>query len=243
MNLALVAVVLAIGAGAVIAVSTREAAAAAIGLAVTLVASALLIDPLPSAAILGVRIVAALLAVALIRWAAHGGPRQYSPLGWPGEALLATAAAVAGLGVAVGLAAAGAVGAPTVGGPAGVPDGAGAGSSLVTTMALTIAAASMLVALGGAPLMHGRPGVRRAIGLVLVTQAVLLLRIGLAGPATELEEICRAALLVAAAATGSAMTRATAAAHATIAADIEADDELVRETAMDGGPRRPVITR
>jgi hypothetical protein len=241
MSLALVAVVLAIGAGAVIAVSTRESAAAAIGLAMALVASALLIDPLPSAAILGVRIVAALLAAALIRWAAQGGPRQFSPLGWPGEALLATAAAVAGLGVGVGIAA---VTSP-VGAPIGVPDGGAGGvdASIVTSMALTIAATSMLLAIGAAPLMHGRSGVRRAIGLVLLTQAVLLLRIGLAGPATELEEIARAALLVAAAASGSALTRATAAAHA--GAHTQADDiaELERSSNVGGGPRRPVITR
>jgi hypothetical protein len=239
MSLALVAVVLAIGAGAVIAVSTRESAVAAIGLAVALVASALLIDPLPSAAILGVRVVAALLAAALIRWAAQGGPRQYSPLGWPGEALLATAAAVAGLGVAVGIASVTAVGGP----PVGVPDGGGGEASIVTTMALTIAAASMLLAIGGAPLMHGRSGVRRAIGLVLVTQAVLLARAGLAGPATELEEIARAGLLVAAAASGSALTRATAAAHSGAHAEVDDARELERDSNLDGGPRRPVITR
>ena len=83
MNLALVAIVLAIGAGAVVAVSTREAAAAMIGLAVALVAASLLADPMPSPVILGVRVVAALLAAALIRWAARGGQRQYSPIGWP----------------------------------------------------------------------------------------------------------------------------------------------------------------
>ena len=81
MNPALLAIVVAIGAGAVIAVSTREAAAAAIGVAVALVASALLSDPMPNAAIVGVRIVAALLAAALIRWAAPGSQRQYSGIG------------------------------------------------------------------------------------------------------------------------------------------------------------------
>ena len=60
MNPALIAIVLAIGAGAVVAVSTRDGAAAAIGLAVSLLASALLAEPLPSVGILGVRIVAAL---------------------------------------------------------------------------------------------------------------------------------------------------------------------------------------
>ena len=46
--------------------------------------------------------------------------------------------------------------------------------------------------------------------LVLVTQAVLLLRIGIAGPAVDLEEIAREALLVVAGATGAALAIATA---------------------------------
>ena len=239
MSLALVAIVLAIGAGAVIAVSTREAAAAAFGLAVALVASSLLADPLPSAAVLGVRVVAALLAAALIRWAAQGGPRQYSPLGWPAEALLATAAAIAGLGVAVGLA--------TLSNAGGIPGGeAGPGgptpadAAVLTEMALIIAAGTSLLALGAAPLVHGQPGVRRAIGRVLVTQAVLLLRVGLAGAPSELEEIARAALLVAAAASGSALVRATAIAH--IRTSDDDDDRATAET-VAGSTRRGVSTR
>jgi hypothetical protein len=51
---------------------------------------------------------------------------------------------------------------------------------------------------------------RRAIGLVLVTQAIVLIRVGVAGPAVDLEEVARAALLVAAAATGTALARAGA---------------------------------
>ena len=225
MNPALVAIVLAIGAGAVIAVSTREPAAASIGLAVALVGSALLADPLPSAAILGVRVVAALLAATLLRWAARGGPRQFSPLGWPAEALLATAAGVAGLGLAVGLAAA----SLTVGsggeGPVPVGPGAGLGPALpdevlLTSRALTVAAGTALLALGAAPMVHGRPGVRRAIGLVLVAQAVLLLRLGVAGSAVDLEEIARAGFLVVCAATGAALARATAVAHENAEAEV-----------------------
>jgi hypothetical protein len=223
MNLALIAIVLAIGAGAVLAVSTRESGAAPIGLAVALVAAALLADPLPSATILGVRITAALLAATLIRWGARGGPRQTSPLGWPSEALLATAGAVAGIGVAVGLAtiAAGAgLGPGPFEGPIGPGPGDGpgvggggvaVGDIALTTMAITIAAGTALLVLGAAPMVHGRPGIRRAIGLVLVAQAVLLLRLGVAGTPGDLEEIARAALLVACAATGAALARATAA--------------------------------
>lgn len=212
MSLVLVAIVLAIGAGAVVAVSTREPAAAPIGVAVALVAAALLADPLPSASVLGVRITAALLAATLIRWAVREGPRQPSPLGWPSEAVLATAGAVAGLGVALGLATI----AAGVGGP-GPFDGPGTGAPApvgITTMALTVAAGTSLLVLGAAPMVHGRPGIRRAIGLVLVAQAVSLLRLGIAGPAPDLEEVARAGLLVACAATGAALARATAAQHA-----------------------------
>ena len=220
MNLALVAIVLAIGAGAVVAVSTREPGMAPIGLAVALVAAALLADPLPSAVILGVRITAALLAATIIRWGSRGGPRQHSPLGWPAEALLATAGAVAGLGLAVGLASFGAGAGVDPGpfeGPVGPGDGPEVGGAdgpvggpLLTTLAFTIAAGISLLVLGAAPMVHGRPGIRRAIGLVLVAQAVLLLRLGVAGPAVDLEEIARAGLLVACAAAGAALARATA---------------------------------
>jgi hypothetical protein len=242
MSLALVAVVLAIGAGAVVAVSTREAAAAAIGLAVALVASSLLADPLPSPVVLGVRFVAALLAAALIRWAAHGGPRQFSPLGWPAEALLATAAGVAGLGIGLGLATL----ATSFGGGPGASEGGGGEPigdvAALTTMAITIAAGTSLLGIGAAPLVHGRPGVRRAVGRVLMVQAVLLLRVGLAGPPNLLEEIARAALLVAAAASGSALVRAAAVAHRVerdAAASAEVDGQGTEPEVSGPGQRPP----
>lgn len=205
MSIALVAIILAIGAGAVVAVSTREPAAAAIGLAIALVASALLADPLPSVTILGVRIVAGLLAAAMVRSAVGGSESQPSPLGWPAEAMLATAGAVAGLGVGLGLVA--------LGGATGLAGSPDSGSSALTVMALATAAGTSLLVLGAAPSIHGRPGMRRAIGLVLLTQAVLLIRVGMAGPPIDLEEIARAALLVAAAASGTALARAGAAAE------------------------------
>ncbi len=228
MSPALVAVVIVVCAGAVVAVSTRDWGAAAIGLAVALVAAAFLSDPLPSVAILGVRIVAALLVATILRAALQGGPRQPSPLGWPAEALVATAGAVAGLGLAVGLAELAAasgvpVGVPGPSGPAdpGVP---ATGEITVTAMALVVAGGAALLALGAAPLVHREAGGRRAIGLVLVTQAVLLFRIGLAGPAVELEEIARAALLVVTSATGAVIARAAAHARAGEDAEIRASD-------------------
>ena len=231
MSPALVAVVLIVCVGAVVAVSTRDWGAAAIGLAVALVASSLLSDPLPSVAILGVRVVAGLLVAAILRAALQGAPRQPSPLGWPAEALIATAGAVAGLGLAVGLAqlaAAGGVpvGVPGPGGPIGSagPGAAGSGDVTLTAMALIVAAGCALMALGVAPLIHGEAGGRRAIGLVLVTQAVLLLRLGVAGPAVELEEIARAALLVVSGATGAVIARAAAVARTGEDADVRASE-------------------
>lgn len=236
MNLALVAIVLAVAAGAVLAVSTRDGAASAIGLAFALLGAALLSDPLPSPAVLGVRVVAALLVATMIRSAMRSAPRQASPVGWPSEAFLATAGAIAGLGLAVGLASAAAAGGlPGIGGagPTGPVD---TGGATVTSMALITAAGASLLVLGAAPLVHGRPGTRRAIGLVLVTQAVLLLRIGVAGPAVELEEIAREALLVVAGATGAAL--ASAAAGSVLGREDEPPDP---DAAIDG--RRSAVAR
>lgn len=239
MNPALVAIVLAIGAGAVIAVSARDGTVAAIGIAIALVGSALLADPYPSAAVLGVRVVAALLVATLVRSALREGPRQPSPMGWPSEALLATAGAVAGLGVAVGLASvAAAAGGVGVGQPGGGEPGAPVdGGVALTALALITSAGTSLLALGVAPMVHGRPGPRRAIGLVLVTQAVLLLRLGIAGPAVALEEIARAVLLVVAGATGAALAHATATSESRRRIDLEdpaavEDPEVVRRAAL-----------
>ncbi len=207
MSPALVAVVLVVCAGAVVAVSARDWGAAAIGIAIALVASSLLSDPLPSVAVLGVRVVAGLLVAAILRAALRDGPRQPSPLGWPAEALIATAGAVAGLGLPVG--------------PAG-PAAAGSGDVTLTAMALVVATGCALLALGIAPLVHGESGGRRAIGLVLVTQAVLLLRLGVAGPAVDLEEIARAALLVVSGATGALIARAATDARAGEDAELRA---------------------
>jgi hypothetical protein len=194
--------------------------------------------------VLGVRVVAALLVATLIRSAMRTGARQPSPLGWPSEALLATAGAVAGLGLAVGLATVGAAGGVPVGQPGiGEPGPGGpvdAGGAALTAMALTTAAGASLLALGAAPFVHGQPGARRAIGLVLVTQAVLLLRVGIAGPAVELEEIARAALLVVAGATGAALARAAAGSRP-MPRDDEGDIDV--EPQVGAGGHRAVLTR
>ena len=126
------------------------------------------------------------------------------------------------------------VGEPGAGGPI---DG---GSVALTSMAFTTAAGTSLFTLGLAAFIHGQPGARRAIGLVLVTQAVLLFRIGIAGPALELEEIARAALLVVAGATGAALARAAATSRPARVGD---DEDSDTEVAPAGMGCREVVPR
>ncbi len=203
MTAVLVGVFVAVWLGAVIAVSARDQSTAAIGLAIALVAAPLLADPLPSPALLGSLIVAGLLAAALVRTSAPARPEAVGA-GWPAEALLATGGAFAGLGVSYGLAAA----ALTVGGGFGFgPGPEPAGVSLLSAAGLAAAAAGSLLAVALAPAITGRAGPRHAAALVLLVEAVLLLRTAIAGAAVELEVVAWAALMVAVAAVGSVLTR------------------------------------
>jgi hypothetical protein len=201
MNLALAAVALAVGAGGVIAVSARNLRAALNGLAIVLVGSTLLVDPLPSPATLGVRIVGGLLVVAILRAQLPESEPDVDPgsrFGWPAESLIVTAAGLGGIGIAVGLAAT----------PTGAVDTALATPAAITAGVLGTATAIGLFALGATPAALGRSGGRRAIGLVIVVQAAILLRAGLAGPPGDFEQIAVVALLLGSAATWAALARA-----------------------------------
>jgi hypothetical protein len=201
MNLALAAVAVAVGAGGVVALSSRDLRAALNGLAIVLVGSALVVDPLPSPATLGVRIVGGLLVVAILRAQLPDGPSDVDPgsrFGWPAGSLIACAAALGGIGIALGLAAT-----PTGGIGAAPLDAATVAARLLGT-----GTAMALFAVGVPPAALGRSGARRAIGLVIVAQAAILLRAGLAGPPGDFEQIAIAGLLVAAAVAGAALARA-----------------------------------
>jgi len=99
-NVLLAGLTAAVLAGAVVAVSAREARASLLGLLVVLLASSLLTDPLPGPLPLAARIAAALLAARLISISIRGldRPTAGSRLGWPVEALAALAAGVVGFG-------------------------------------------------------------------------------------------------------------------------------------------------
>lgn len=206
MNPALTAVAVAVGAGAIIAVSSRDPRAALIGLAIVLVGAAFLVDPLPGPATLGVRIIGGLLALSIVRLASDVGESEgaSSPLGWPAEGLLAVAAAVGGAGIALSLAVASA--------GAAVPPSREAIQAAVGSPAIVILGAAVAVlAVGLTPAALGRPGFGRAVGFALVTVAVTLLRIGFAGPPNDVEQIAIAGLLVGGAAGGVGLAHASGA--------------------------------
>jgi hypothetical protein len=208
MNPALVAVAVAVGAGAIIAVSSRDPRAAFIGLALVLVGSSFLVDPLPSPATLGVRIVGGLLCIAILRLAASDRDTDAtgSPLGWPAEAFLAIAAAVGGGGISVSLVVQGS------GFQSLSPEAVAA--ALGSPAIVIVATAAAVMAIGLTPALLGRAGFGRTVGLVLVTVAVTLLLIGFAGPPNDLLQVAIAGLLVGGAAGGVGLARAGAAAAA-----------------------------
>ncbi len=173
MNPALAALTCVVVAGAVVAVSAREARAALLGLLVVLLGSALIADPLPGALPIAARLVAAFLAARLIAVGirGEGEATACSRLGWPVEALLAAAAALIGFGTH-GLGAAG----------AGPPEAQAAGFAIGV--------------LAAAPLVTGRDVFRLGIGAILLLIGGLLVRQSLGGTPSELEQLATSGLVV-----------------------------------------------
>ena len=195
MNPLLAGVALAVVAGAVVAVAARGSRTVLLGLAVALVGTPLLADPLASPLGLAARFIGAILAAYLL-WIVTrerpevgiiAAPTGGSRIGWPAEILLAGGAAV------VGFAAHG------LGAPAGGP-------------ALASAAGFALAALAVAPVVTGRDVIRVGSGLLLLIDAALLVRNGLGGTPGAVEQLVTAAMVV-----------VLAGALAALAADAEAD--------------------
>ena len=173
MNPALGAIAAAVMAGAVVAVSVREGRVAVVALAVALVFSPLLTNPLDTPLSLAARLAGGILAAYLL-WIAvrDGGTTAGSRIGWPDEALLALAAFVVGLGTH-------GLGAPALG-PVEAQ-----------------AAGFALAALSVVPVATGRDVLRIGIGLFVLLQAALLLRVGLDGNPGQFEQLVTAGLIAA----------------------------------------------
>lgn len=178
MNPILAGVALAVVAGSVAAVSTRDARTSILALALVLVVSPLVADPLAGPVGLAARLVGGVLAAYLLwivvrdRPASRVGRAETggSRIGWPAEILVAASAAV------VGFAAHG-LGAPALG------------------PALGSATGFAVAALAVAPVVTGRDVLRVGIGLLLLLDAGLLVRAALGGTPGPLEQLLSAGLV------------------------------------------------
>jgi hypothetical protein len=213
----LVAAAVIAGAGAIAAMAPFDVRLGIVGLTASLVGAALLADPLPAPAVLGIRLTAALLAVVTLRAVAGGVPsaarhapgERGSPThdtvslpGWPAQLLLGLAGAAAGLAIASGITTY-----ASVGGDVGQPT-AGLASGVLGQTSLDLAVAGLLVTVAFGPALTGQIGLRRTMAAILLTEAAILVRSGLAPAPGVLEEIAFGAVVVAVAAAGSLLAGA-----------------------------------
>jgi hypothetical protein len=190
-NPILAGVAIAVVGGAVLVVSVRDCRVAVLGVAVVLLLSAALTDPVASPTALAARALGAILGTYLLWIAARErpdvglppAPTEGSRIGWPAETLLAAAAFVAGF-------AAHGLGAPAQG------------------SALASAAGFAVAALAVAPMLTGRDVLRVGLGLLLVLDAALLVRAGLGGTPDALEQLLTAGMLATVAAAIAAVAMA-----------------------------------
>lgn len=176
---------------AVVTVSGREARIVVLALAVVLLVSPVIAEPMADPIGLAARLVGAILASYLL-WitarddastrVAHA-PTGGSRIGWPAEFLVAAAASVVGMS------------AHGLGAPAGGP-------IIASAAGFAIAAIAVL------PVLTGRDVLRVAIGCLLLIDAGLLVRSALGGTPGSLEQLLVALLLVTVAACAAAMGRA-----------------------------------
>jgi len=178
-NQLLTIVALAVVGGAVVVVASRDTRTVLLALAITLVATPLVADPLASPLGLAARLVGAILATYLLWVVARdrgvgtmiASPTGGSRIGWPAEILMAAGAAV------VGYAAHG------LGAPADGP-------------AVASAAGFAIAALAVAPVVTGRDVIRVGTGLLLLIDAALLVRAALGGTPGDVEQLVTAAMLI-----------------------------------------------
>lgn len=174
----LVTAAIAVVAGAVVAVSARDVRLVLVGLAVCLLVAPLVADPLPDVSPLVARAAASLLALEILNLAIRDREHALrgSLLGWPAKACAAGAAAIAGYAVVNGI----------------TPDAQvlrEIGSASVTPVPMARAAGFALLALCAAPVLAGRDPLRMSIGGLLLLTGGELVRTGVVGPATGLEQL------------------------------------------------------
>lgn len=160
-------------AGALVAITGRDARVALIGLVVTMSAAPFLADPLPGPAALAARVVAAVLGGYLLFVVLREttAVTRGSLVGLPAETLAAAAAFVVGYGTS---------------GHGSVPLGPAAASA--TGFALAVIAV--------APIVRGADVFRLGVALAVLVTGAELVRVGLAGTPPPLEQLMTAGLTI-----------------------------------------------
>ena len=179
MNPILALIAMVVVAGAVVAVSTSDPRGTILGLAVVLIASPVIADPVPTPLGLAARIVGAVLSAYLLwivtrdrpRHGSAGATTEGSRIGWPAEVLVGIGAFV------VGYAAHG-LGAAALG-----PPMASAAGFAVAALALTAT-------------MTGQDILRVGLGCLLLVDAGLIVRAALGGTPGDFEHLITSATLV-----------------------------------------------
>jgi hypothetical protein len=158
-------------AGALVAITGRDARVALAGLVVALAAAPFLADPLPGPTAIGVRVVATLLGGYLLFVVLREttAVTRGSLVGLPAETLAAAAAFVVGYGTS-GLGSA----------PLGPAEASAAGFALA--------------AISVAPIVRGADVFRLGVALAILITGAELVRVGLAGTPTPLEQLMTAGL-------------------------------------------------
>ena len=160
-------------ASAVLAVSARDARAGIVGLVLASVAAAVIADPLPDLVPLAFRVVAALFAGYLLWITVRETDTRTgsSALGWPAETMAAAAAFAIGF----------------------------APSLLETERAgpdAALAAGFALIILAVVPVIFARDAFRLGMGLLLLLDGAALVRVGIAGNPTPLEQLAFGILVI-----------------------------------------------
>jgi hypothetical protein len=217
-NLLLAGLTATVIAGAVVAVSAREARVSLLGLLVALLAASLVSDPLSGPLPVAARIAAALLAARLIAISIRGfdRPTAGSRLGWPVEALAAAAGAVVGFGT------------HGLGSPALGPAEASAAGFAVGVLA-------------AAPIVTSRDVYRLGTGAMLLLVGGLLVRVGLGGAPSDLEQLVTCGLIAGVAGAVAVIVRGARQATGDLVA---VEDEVAsrppsRHLGRALGPRQP----
>ena len=160
-------------AGALVAVTGRDARVALAGLVVALAAAPFLADPLPGPAALGARVVAAILGgyLLFVMLRETTAVTRGSLVGLPAEALAAAAAFVIGYGTH------------------------GLGSAALGPAAAS-ATGFALAVVSIAPIVRGADVFRLGVALAILVTGAELVRVGLAGTPPPLEQLMTAGLTI-----------------------------------------------